>query len=113
MPSEPVPAAADLRRLHPSSLIFSIGSAARRLLLPGILLLFAAAPPTPTAIPEPPAVTGPKPEAVAKRPELPGFKKGVKLVISAEGIEIDNGQGASIKLAGPKVTVNQGALEVI
>ena len=38
---------------------------------------------------------------------------GMKLVISAEGIEIDNGQGASIKLAGPKVTVNQGALEVI
>ena len=42
MPSEPGPASADLRRLHPSSLIFSIGSAARRLLLPGFLLLFAA-----------------------------------------------------------------------
>ncbi len=37
---------------------------------------------------------------------------GQKIVISATGIEIDNGQGASIKLTGPQVSVNGGALEV-
>jgi putative membrane protein len=42
MPSDGVPAATGMRRLHPTSLIFSIGSAARRLLLPGIILLLAA-----------------------------------------------------------------------
>jgi uncharacterized protein involved in type VI secretion and phage assembly len=35
-----------------------------------------------------------------------------KVVISATGIEIDNGQGASIKLTGPQVSINGGALEV-
>ena len=39
-------------------------------------------------------------------------KAGMKIQISAEGIEISNGQGASITLTGPKVTVNNGALEV-
>jgi uncharacterized protein involved in type VI secretion and phage assembly len=38
---------------------------------------------------------------------------GGKIVIGPTGIEIDNGMGASIKLEGPKVTVNSGALEVI
>ena len=38
---------------------------------------------------------------------------GQKIVVSATGIEIDNGQGASIKLTGPQVSVNGGALEVI
>jgi uncharacterized protein involved in type VI secretion and phage assembly len=38
---------------------------------------------------------------------------GMKIVISALGIEIDNGQGGSIKLTGPQISVNNGALEVI
>jgi uncharacterized protein involved in type VI secretion and phage assembly len=38
---------------------------------------------------------------------------GMKIVISARGIEIDNGQGGSIKLTGPQISVNNGALEVI
>jgi uncharacterized protein involved in type VI secretion and phage assembly len=38
---------------------------------------------------------------------------GQKIVMSATGIEITNGQGASIKLAGPQVSINGGALEVI
>jgi len=38
---------------------------------------------------------------------------GQKVVISATGIEIDNGMGATIKLQGPQVSVNGGALEVI
>ena len=42
MPSEPGSGAAPVRRLHPASLIFSLGSAARKLLLPGLLVLFAA-----------------------------------------------------------------------
>lgn len=37
---------------------------------------------------------------------------GMKIVINAQGIEIDNGQGASIKMSGPQVSVNNGALEV-
>jgi uncharacterized protein involved in type VI secretion and phage assembly len=37
---------------------------------------------------------------------------GQKIVVSATGIEIDNGRGASIKLTGPQVSVNGGALEV-
>lgn len=37
---------------------------------------------------------------------------GMRVAISAEGIELDNGQGSSIKMNGPKVTINQGALEV-
>jgi uncharacterized protein involved in type VI secretion and phage assembly len=38
---------------------------------------------------------------------------GMKIEISAMGIEINNGQGASIKLNGPKVALNDQALEVI
>jgi uncharacterized protein involved in type VI secretion and phage assembly len=38
---------------------------------------------------------------------------GQKIVMSATGIEITNGQGASIKLTGPQVSINGGALEVI
>lgn len=37
---------------------------------------------------------------------------GQKIVVSTTGIEIDNGQGASIKLTGPQVSINGGALEV-
>lgn len=36
---------------------------------------------------------------------------GMKIMISSAGIEITNGQG-SIKLTGPQVSVNNGALEV-
>lgn len=38
---------------------------------------------------------------------------GQKLVMNSMGIEITNGQGASIKLTGPQVSINNGALEVI
>lgn len=38
---------------------------------------------------------------------------GQKLVLNALGIEIDNGMGGSIKLTGPQVSINGGALEVI
>jgi uncharacterized protein involved in type VI secretion and phage assembly len=37
---------------------------------------------------------------------------GMKIEMSSSGIEINNGQGASIKLQGPKVSVNDTALEV-
>ena len=37
---------------------------------------------------------------------------GQKITISALGIEIDNGQGAVIKLTGPTVSINNDALEV-
>jgi uncharacterized protein involved in type VI secretion and phage assembly len=36
---------------------------------------------------------------------------GQKIALSMQGIEISNGQGASIKLKGPKLTLNDGALE--
>ena len=38
---------------------------------------------------------------------------GMKIAITVEGIEINNGQGGAIKLTGPQVSVNEGALEVI
>ncbi len=38
---------------------------------------------------------------------------GMKIEITAQGIEITNGQGASIKLEGPKVSINGSALEVV
>jgi uncharacterized protein involved in type VI secretion and phage assembly len=38
---------------------------------------------------------------------------GKKIVLTALGIEINDGAGGTIKLSGPKVTVNGGALEVI
>ncbi len=37
---------------------------------------------------------------------------GQKIVMNATGIEIDNGMGAVIKLTGPQITLNNGALEV-
>jgi uncharacterized protein involved in type VI secretion and phage assembly len=37
---------------------------------------------------------------------------GQKIVLTAAGIEIDNGSGAVIKLSGIQVTINNGALEV-
>ncbi len=37
---------------------------------------------------------------------------GMKIVMNTQGIEINNGQGATIKLNGPKVSVNESALEV-
>lgn len=37
---------------------------------------------------------------------------GMKIVINAQGIEINNGQSGTIKLSGPQVSVNNGALEV-
>ena len=37
---------------------------------------------------------------------------GKKIAISATGIEIDDGAGGVVSLQGPKVTVNNGALEV-
>ena len=38
---------------------------------------------------------------------------GQKIKMSATGIEIDNGLGASITLNGPKVAINNDALEVL
>jgi uncharacterized protein involved in type VI secretion and phage assembly len=38
---------------------------------------------------------------------------GQKIVMNATGIEITNGQGGTIKLTGPQVSINNGALEVI
>jgi uncharacterized protein involved in type VI secretion and phage assembly len=38
---------------------------------------------------------------------------GQKIVLSATGIQIDNGMGATITMQGPQVSVNNGALEVI
>jgi uncharacterized protein involved in type VI secretion and phage assembly len=38
---------------------------------------------------------------------------GAKIVLSALGVEITNGMGASIKLTGPQVSVNNGALDVL
>jgi uncharacterized protein involved in type VI secretion and phage assembly len=37
---------------------------------------------------------------------------GMKIEITVSGIEINDGQGGSIKLTGPKVSTNDGALEV-
>jgi uncharacterized protein involved in type VI secretion and phage assembly len=37
---------------------------------------------------------------------------GQKIVMNAMGIEIDNGMGATIKLTGPQISLNNGALEV-
>jgi uncharacterized protein involved in type VI secretion and phage assembly len=38
---------------------------------------------------------------------------GMKIEMSVTGIEINNGMGASIKLVGPKISLNDTALEVI
>jgi hypothetical protein len=37
---------------------------------------------------------------------------GQKITLTAQGIEIDNGMGATIKLTGPQVKINDDALEV-
>lgn len=37
---------------------------------------------------------------------------GMKIVVNSSGITIDDGQGASVKLSGPRVSINDGALEV-
>lgn len=37
---------------------------------------------------------------------------GMKISITAAGIEITDGQGASVKLTGPQTSINSGALEV-
>jgi uncharacterized protein involved in type VI secretion and phage assembly len=38
---------------------------------------------------------------------------GQKIVLNALGIEITSGQGGTIKITGPQVSINDGALEVI
>jgi hypothetical protein len=38
---------------------------------------------------------------------------GMKISMTLQGIEIDDGMGAAIKLSGPQVSVNNGALEVM
>ena len=38
---------------------------------------------------------------------------GQKIVMNATSIEITNGQGGTIKMTGPQISVNDGALEVI
>jgi uncharacterized protein involved in type VI secretion and phage assembly len=38
---------------------------------------------------------------------------GQKLVINSIGIEIDDGQGGKIKLTGPQVSINDGALDIM
>ena len=43
--------------------------------------------------------------------EIPNNK--AKIEITPEGIEINSGNGASVKLTGPQVSINEGALEVI
>lgn len=37
---------------------------------------------------------------------------GMKIVMNTTGIEINDGQGGAIKLSGPQVSINNGALEV-
>jgi hypothetical protein len=38
---------------------------------------------------------------------------GMKIAITAMGIEINDGQGGSVALEGPKVSINGAALEVM
>lgn len=49
-------------------------------------------------------------------PEIGGITletaAGQKVVMNALGIEISNGRGGGIKLTGPQVSINNGALEV-
>lgn len=52
--------------------------------------------------------------------DLPGIggitietSAGMKIVINMQGIEINDGIGGSIKLTGPQVSINDGALEVL
>ena len=39
-------------------------------------------------------------------------KDGNKIKMSSNGIEIDDGKGGTVKLSGPKVSINESALEV-
>jgi uncharacterized protein involved in type VI secretion and phage assembly len=39
-------------------------------------------------------------------------RAGMKIVINSQGIEIDDGQRGKIKLSGPKVSINDTALEI-
>lgn len=41
------------------------------------------------------------------------MQTGAKIEITPDGIEINDGVGASMKLMGPQVSINDGALEVI
>jgi uncharacterized protein involved in type VI secretion and phage assembly len=52
-------------------------------------------------------VDGPGPASVSIE-----TKTGMKLVLGSQGIEIDNGQGATVKLQSSKVSLNGTALEV-
>lgn len=38
---------------------------------------------------------------------------GMKITLTVAGIEITDGQGASVKLTGPQTSINNGALEVM
>jgi hypothetical protein len=38
---------------------------------------------------------------------------GASITVGSDGIVLDNGQGAKLTLKGPKVDVNDGALEVV
>ena len=38
---------------------------------------------------------------------------GQKIKILGTGIEIDNGMGAAMKLTGPQISMNNGALDVM
>jgi len=38
---------------------------------------------------------------------------GQKIVLSSVGVELTNGQGASIKMTGPQISINNGALDII
>lgn len=50
---------------------------------------------------------GPGPASVAIETQA-----GMKILLGAQGIEIDDGQGGTVKLQGPKVSINGTALEV-
>jgi uncharacterized protein involved in type VI secretion and phage assembly len=38
---------------------------------------------------------------------------GQKIVLSSQGIEIDDGMGGKVKITGPQVSINDGAMDVI
>jgi hypothetical protein len=40
-------------------------------------------------------------------------KTGMKIAMTATSLQITDGAGGEIKLEGPKVTINNGALEVL
>jgi uncharacterized protein involved in type VI secretion and phage assembly len=50
-------------------------------------------------------------------PEIGGItletSGGQKIVLSPTGVEITNGKGAKIKMTGPQISMNDGALDVI